>query len=72
MKFKIHRGTKEIGGSCIEVWTETTRILVDFGMPLVKDLQSTYVTTVSGHNEFDSNKTCPNFSVENFKVNYLS
>lgn len=35
MKFKIHRGTKEIGGSCVEVWTEKTRILLDFGMPLV-------------------------------------
>jgi ribonuclease J len=36
MKFKIHRGTKEIGGSCIEVWTDNTRILLDFGMPLVE------------------------------------
>ena len=35
MNFKIHRGTKEIGGSCVEVWTESTRIIVDFGMPLV-------------------------------------
>ena len=35
MEFKIHRGTKEIGGSCVEVWTENTRILLDFGMPLV-------------------------------------
>ena len=35
MKFKIHRGTKEIGGSCVEVWTENTRILLDFGLPLV-------------------------------------
>jgi len=34
--FKIHRGTKEIGGSCVEVWTESTRILLDFGMPLVE------------------------------------
>ncbi len=34
MKFKIHRGTKEIGGACVEVWTDTTRILLDFGMPL--------------------------------------
>ncbi len=34
MKFKIHRGTKEIGGTCVEVWTENTRILLDFGMPL--------------------------------------
>jgi len=36
MKFKIHRGTKEIGGSCVEIWTESTKILLDFGMPLVE------------------------------------
>ncbi len=36
MKFKIHRGTKEIGGSCVEIWTESTRILLDFGMPIVE------------------------------------
>ncbi len=36
MYFKIHRGTEEIGGSCVEVWTENTRILIDFGMPLVE------------------------------------
>jgi len=36
MNFKIHRGTKEIGGSCVEVWTENTRILLDFGIPLVE------------------------------------
>jgi len=35
MKFKIHRGTQEIGGSCVEIWTKSTRIVVDFGMPLV-------------------------------------
>ena len=35
MNFKIHRGTHEIGGSCVEVWTENTRILLDFGIPLV-------------------------------------
>lgn len=35
MNFKIHRGTKEIVGSCVEVWTESTRIIVDSGMPLV-------------------------------------
>lgn len=37
MKFKIHRGTKEIGGSCVEVSTHSTRILLDFGMPLVDE-----------------------------------
>ncbi len=35
MKFQIHRGTKEIGGSCVEIWTQSTRIVVDLGMPLV-------------------------------------
>ncbi len=48
MKFKIHRGTKEIGGSCVEVWIDNTRILVDFGMPLVE----------KGGKEFDFNKYC--------------
>jgi Predicted hydrolase of the metallo-beta-lactamase superfamily len=36
MHFKIHRGTQEIGGSCVEVWTDTTRIVLDIGMPLVE------------------------------------
>lgn len=35
MNFKIHRGTQEIGGSCVEIWTKTTKIIVDIGMPLV-------------------------------------
>lgn len=25
MNFKIHRSTKEIGGSCVEIWTEATQ-----------------------------------------------
>jgi len=36
MNIKIHRGTQEIGGSCVEISTSKTRILVDFGMPLVE------------------------------------
>ena len=36
INLKIHRGTQEIGGSCIEVWTDTTQIVLDFGMPLVE------------------------------------
>jgi len=44
MKFKIHRGTQEIGGSCVEIWTESTRIVLDFGMPLVNP----------DHTKFDS------------------
>ena len=37
MKLTIHRGTHEIGGSCVELCTASgkTRIIVDVGMPLV-------------------------------------
>ena len=34
MNFIIHRGTKEIGGSCVEVTTGNTRIILDVGLPL--------------------------------------
>jgi len=36
MRLTIHRGTHEIGGSCVELCSNsgTTRILVDVGMPL--------------------------------------
>lgn len=37
MKFKIHRGTHEIGGSCVEIESNGSRIVVDIGMPLVDD-----------------------------------
>lgn len=36
MNLTIHRGTKEIGGSCVEISTNKTRIIIDFGMPLVE------------------------------------
>jgi ribonuclease J len=35
MKLTIYRGTKEIGGSCVEIQSGDSRILIDFGMPLV-------------------------------------
>jgi len=35
MKIKIHRGTNEIGGTCIEIQSDSCRILLDFGMPLI-------------------------------------
>ncbi len=35
MNLTIHRGTKEIGGSCVELKTSSSRLLVDFGIPLV-------------------------------------
>ncbi len=35
MHLTIHRGTKEIGGSCVELKTSNSRLLIDLGMPLV-------------------------------------
>lgn len=34
MRLCIHRGTKEIGGNCIEVESSGKHILLDLGMPL--------------------------------------
>ena len=38
MKLIIHRGAKQIGGSCVELSTERTRLIIDAGLPL-DDLQ---------------------------------
>jgi len=35
MKLTIHRGAKEIGGTCIELQSQDSRILIDFGLPLL-------------------------------------
>jgi len=35
MKLVVHRGTREIGGSCVELQSKETRIIIDLGMPLV-------------------------------------
>lgn len=34
MKLKVYKGTDEIGGSCVELKTENTTILIDYGTPL--------------------------------------
>ena len=34
MTITIHRGTHEIGGSCVEIRTRQTKILLDLGLPL--------------------------------------
>lgn len=34
MKVRIHRGTQEIGGTCIELEEEGKRIVLDVGLPL--------------------------------------
>ena len=35
MTFTIHRGAAEIGGSCVEVCSASTRVIIDLGMPLM-------------------------------------
>jgi ribonuclease J len=37
MELTIHRGTKEIGGSCVEVAAGGTRLILDAGTPLVNE-----------------------------------
>lgn len=37
MKLIIHRGTKEIGGSCVELCSNKVRIIIDLGMPLANE-----------------------------------
>lgn len=34
MEITIHRGSKEVGGNCIEIRSGETRIILDIGMPL--------------------------------------
>jgi len=36
LNITIHRGTREIGGTCIEIVHGNNRIVLDIGMPLVK------------------------------------
>ena len=37
MRITIHRGTHEIGGNCIELATDHSRIILDVGMPLFNE-----------------------------------
>jgi ribonuclease J len=48
MKVCIHRGTKEIGGSCVEIETDGKRILVDIGLPLDPQLSDIDLPPISG------------------------
>lgn len=56
MKFIIHRGAHEIGGSCVELKTDKTRLIIDFGLPLVNP----------DHTPFDS-KTLLGKSIKELK-----
>ena len=55
MKIRIHRGTKEIGGTCIEVEAQEKRIVLDVGLPLdaPEEGQDRLLPQVSGFREPD-------------------
>jgi len=38
MRINVHRGAHEIGGTCVELSTKNTKILLDFGIPLTNPL----------------------------------
>ncbi len=53
MQICIHRGAKEIGGSCVEVISAGKRIIIDLGLPLdAEENNKKYLPVISG---FDGN-----------------
>ncbi len=54
MRVCIHRGTHEIGGTCIEIESQSKRIVLDIGLPLESELSDTPLPPVSGFRGFDS------------------
>ncbi|MCX5633429.1 MAG: MBL fold metallo-hydrolase [Phycisphaerae bacterium] len=62
MKVIIHRGTKEIGGSCVELIADNSRILIDLGMPLVDSKKQPFDSkSIAGKSidELKTEKTLP-------------
>lgn len=53
MKVCIHRGTKEIGGTCIEIESQGQRIVLDIGLPLDTELDNIPLPPVSGFKNHD-------------------
>ena len=55
MRIRIHRGTEEIGGTCIEVESDGRRIVLDVGLPLDApgDDHETLLPDVSGFRKSD-------------------
>jgi ribonuclease J len=56
VQVRIHRGTREIGGTCVELESAGQRILLDLGLPLnAADLASSPLPEVDGLAEGGSN-----------------
>ena len=55
MKLQVHRGTRQIGGTSIELESAGSRVLLDFGLPLDSpDVASAALPTVPGLQEPDA------------------
>jgi len=54
MQVCIHRGAKEIGGSCVEILSEGKRLIIDLGLPLDADKNDEkYLPDIAGLNGDD-------------------
>ena len=55
MRLCIHRGTREIGGTCVEIESAGSRILLDLGLPLdASDSSAVPLPAVSGLSDSDA------------------
>ena len=52
MKLCIHRGAKQIGGTCIEIEHDEKRLLIDLGLPLDAELEDTPLPGAVGLNGY--------------------
>jgi ribonuclease J len=49
MRACIHRGSKEVGGSCVELECDGRRLLIDFGLPLdAQENRKKYLPRIAG------------------------
>jgi ribonuclease J len=54
MRVCIHRGTHEIGGTCVEIEAQGKRIVLDFGLPLDGDAADAPLPPVAGFEKSDA------------------
>ena len=53
MKVRIHRGTRQIGGTCIELEADGRRVVLDVGLPLDAEDDPALLPRVPGLHEPD-------------------
>lgn len=54
MRIRVHRGTRQIGGTCIEVEAQGRRIVLDLGLPLDQEDSADLLPPVAGFREPDA------------------